>query len=90
MGLAGMVGSISFSMPKIITTGQGGIVVTNNFSIYKNLLRLKNQGRIGLTTGGEDKYISVGYNFKYTNLQAALGLSQLKTLKSYLGMKMAI
>ena len=81
LGTFGNVGCFSFAPNKIITTGQGGIVVTNNKLIYKNLLRLKDQGRIGPTTGGEDTYISVGYNFKYTDLQAALGLSQLKTLK---------
>jgi perosamine synthetase len=81
LGTFGSAGCFSFAPNKIFTTGQGGIVVTNNLTIYKNLLRLKDQGRVGPTTGGEDKYVSVGYNFKYTNLQAVLGLSQLKTLK---------
>ena len=81
LGTFGDVGCFSFAPNKIITTGQGGIVVTNNKLIYKNLLRLKNQGRIGATTGGEDNYISIGYNFKYTNLQAALGLAQLKKIR---------
>ena len=81
LGTFGDVGCFSFAPNKIITTGQGGIVVTNNKSIYKNLLRLKDQGRLGTTTGGEDNYISIGYNFKYTNLQAALGLAQLKKIR---------
>ena len=34
-----------------------------------------------MTTGGEDKYSTIGYNFKFTNLQGALGLSQLSNLK---------
>ena len=82
LGTFGSAGCFSFAPNKIFTTGQGGIVVTNKLSVYKNLLRLKDQGRVGPTTGGEDKYVSVGYNFKYTNLQAVLGLSQLKTLKN--------
>ncbi len=81
LGTFGDVGCFSFAPNKIITTGQGGIAVTNKKTIYKKLLRLKDQGRIGPTSGGEDNYISVGYNFKYTDLQAALGLDQLKKLK---------
>ena len=81
LGTFGDAGCISFAPNKLITTGQGGLVITNNKSIYKKLLRLKDQGRIGQTTGGEDNYISVGYNFKYTNLQASLGLAQLKNLR---------
>ena len=34
-----------------------------------------------MTTGGEDKYSTIGFNFKFTNLQGALGLSQLSNLK---------
>ena len=76
-GNFGIAGSFSFSMPKIITTGQGGMVITNNFQIYKKLLKLKNFGRI---TDGNDVYNSIGYNFKFTDIQATLGLSQLKSL----------
>ena len=48
---------------------------------FKELSKLKDQGRIERTTGGEDNYDKVGYNFKFTNLQSALGLSQLKDIK---------
>jgi perosamine synthetase len=81
LGTFGDVGCFSFAPNKIITTGQGGVVVTNNNLIYKNLLRLKDQGRTGKTIGGEDKYTSIGYNFKFTNIQAAFGLGQLKKIK---------
>ena len=90
LGTFGKVGCFSFAPNKIITTGQGGAIVTNDQLIYKKILRLKDQGRVGPTTGGEDNYISIGYNFKFTNLQASLGLSQLdsiekrvKTLKNH-------
>jgi len=90
LGTFGKVGCFSFAPNKIITTGQGGAIVTNDKSIYKKISRLKDQGRVGPTTGGEDNYISIGYNFKFTNLQASLGLSQLdsiekrvKTLKNH-------
>lgn len=80
LGTFGIAGCFSFAPNKIITTGQGGIVVTNSKSFFKKLKILKDQGRIGPTTGGEDNYISAGYNFKFTNLQASLGLSQIKNL----------
>ena len=73
----GIASSFSFSMPKIITTGQGGMIVTNNFNIYKKIKKLKNFGRI---IDGNDDYKSIGYNFKFTDLQATLGISQLKNL----------
>lgn len=81
LGSFGIAGCFSFAPNKIITTGQGGAVVTNNKNIYKKLKILKDQGRVGPTTGGEDKYVSNGYNFKFTNLQASLGLSQIKNIE---------
>lgn len=82
LGSFGDAGCFSFAPNKIVTTGQGGAIITNNKKIYKNLLKLKDQGRKGPTTGGEDYYDSVGYNFKFTNLQGALGVSQLYSLRS--------
>ena len=55
-------------------------MVTNNIKLFKKLKRLKDQGREGPTTGGEDKYVSIGYNFKFTNLQSSLALSQIKNI----------
>jgi len=81
-GTFGQIGCFSFSPNKIITTGQGGAIITNDKYIYKNLLKLKDQGRIGnVTGGGEDKIISTGYNFKFTNILSAIGLAQLRLLK---------
>ena len=80
LGSFGTAGCFSLAPNKIITSGQGGIVVTNNSELFKKLKILKNQGREGPTTGGEDKYVSVGYNFKFTNLQSSLVISQLKTI----------
>jgi len=80
LGTFGEIGCFSFSPPKIFTTGQGGAIVTNNLKLYKEIIKLKNQGRIGNSDGGEDTFASIGYNFKFTNLQSALGISQLKNL----------
>ncbi len=80
LGSFGLAGCFSFAPNKIITTGQGGVVVTNNRNIYNKLKILKDQGRVGPTTGGEDNYVSSGFNLKFSNLQAALGLSQIKDM----------
>ena len=77
MGLKGDVGSFSFSMPKIITTGQGGALVTNDDEIAGKLRKLKDFGR---TSGGSDIHDSIGYNSKFTEMQAVIGLEQLKKL----------
>ncbi len=77
MGLKGAVGSFSFSAPKIISTGQGGALVTNDDAIAHRLRRLKDFGR---ARGGTDIHDEIGYNFKFTELQAVIGLEQMKKL----------
>lgn len=74
------VGCFSFHGSKTITTGEGGMIVTNNKQIYNTCRILNNHGR----KDKEYKLFTssyVGYKFKMTNLQAALGLSQLKSLE---------
>ncbi len=77
IGLAGAVGSFSFSAPKVISTGQGGALITNDDDIAAKLRRLKDFGRSG---GGNDIHDTIGYNFKFTELQACLGIEQMKKL----------
>jgi perosamine synthetase len=77
VGRAGLVGSFSFSAPKIISTGQGGALITDSDEIAAKLRRLKDFGRSG---GGNDVHDSIGYNFKFTELQAAIGIEQMKKL----------
>ena len=82
LGTYGNAGIISFSPNKTITTGQGGVILTNNDSLETRLRELKDQGRPIRGTGGNDNHESVGYNFKLTNLQAAVGIAQLEKLKT--------
>jgi perosamine synthetase len=77
IGSSGDIASFSFSMPKIITTGQGGCLVTNNDDLALKIKRLKDFGR---DTGGLDYHPYFGINSKFTDLQAVVGLSQFKTL----------
>lgn len=78
IGLKGEIGSFSFSAPKIISTGQGGALVTNNDEIARKLRLLKDFGRAG--GGGNDTHESIGFNFKFTDVQAVIGLEQMKKL----------
>jgi perosamine synthetase len=80
LGTIGDAGCLSFSPFKTITTGQGGAILTNDDKIYARLKELKDQGRPVRGTGGDDVHHSIGYNFKFTNLQAAVGLGQLSYL----------
>ena len=80
LGMLGKTGCFSFSPNKSITTGQGGMIVTNDDELHLELRRLKDQGRPVRGTGGADIHETVGFNFKFTNIQAAVGLAQLKRL----------
>jgi len=78
IGTAGLVGSFSFSAPKIISTGQGGALITNDDEVANKIRRLKDFGRSG---GGNDIHDSIGFNFKFTELQACIGIEQMKKLQ---------
>jgi perosamine synthetase len=76
-GTYGDIACFSLSTPKIISTGQGGFVITNNDDLATHVFRIKNFGR---KSGGTEEYVEFGLNFKFTDLQAVVGLEQLKKL----------
>jgi perosamine synthetase len=78
-GTLGDIGCYSFSPHKIITTGQGGALVTNNDTLGNKIKRLKDFGR---KRGGEDIHNYFGINSKFTDLQAVIGIEQLKKITS--------
>lgn len=84
MGTAGAAGMISFSVPKIITTGQGGCVLTSNDDLALRARGVKDFGR---ERGGVDIHPEFGLNFKFTDLQAAVGVSQMRKLKERVDLK---
>lgn len=73
------IGSFSFSMPKIITTGQGGCLVTNDDKLALKIKKIKDFGRMN---GGMDIHDEFGINSKFTEIQAIMGINQLKTIKT--------
>ena len=80
LGTIGDMGCFSLSPNKIFTSGQGGLLVTNNKKYFDKIKVFKTQGRVGVTSGGDDLHISVGGNFKLSNISAGLALSQLDRL----------
>jgi perosamine synthetase len=76
-GTFGDIGCFSLSTPKIISTGQGGFVVTDNDELASRLWKIKNFGR---KAGGLEEYDIFGLNFKFTDIQAVIGIEQFKKL----------
>lgn len=72
----------SFHPVKNITAGEGGAITTNNKAFYEKLICLRSHGTI---KGKDWKYemCSLGYNYRLTDIQAALGMSQLKKLDNF-------
>lgn len=79
LGTFGNIGSFSFSSPKVITTGQGGALVTDDFGLMDKIRKIKDFGR---ESSGVDSYVTLGYNFKFTDLQAVIGIEQMKKLET--------
>ncbi len=77
VGGFGDAGCFSFFADKTITTGEGGFVVCSDEKIYENLKYLRNQGRL---SAGTFVHPMKGYNFRITDVQAAIGLAQLSKL----------
>lgn len=77
LGTFGKIGSFSFSAPKVITTGQGGAIVTDDPDIIDRVKKIKDFGR---ERSGVDKHIALGFNFKFTDIQAVIGIEQMKKL----------
>jgi len=77
-GSFGDVSTFSFYANKHITTGEGGMILTNNKKIFENILNLKNLyfGK-GLN---RFKHNGIGSNQRFTNLQASIGLAQLENI----------
>jgi perosamine synthetase len=77
LGTLGDCGCFSFSSQKIVSTGQGGAVVTSDEKLAGRMKLLRDFGRL---EGGSDHYLEVGWNFKFTDLQAVVGIEQMRRL----------
>lgn len=87
VGTFGDIATFSFYGNKTITTGEGGMVVTNDDMLAVRVRRLKGQG---LAPYREYWHDIVGYNYRMTNIAAAIGLAQLENAQLFLERKRAI
>lgn len=87
VGVLGDIACFSFNGNKVITTGGGGMVVTNNETWVKKIRYLTTQAK-----DDPVEYIhnAIGYNYRLTNIQAAMGVAQMELLGSYLEKKRQI
>ena len=85
-GGLGDVGCFSFYANKIITCGEGGMVVTNNEQLAKHACALKD---LSFAEGKKRVYLhsEIGYNYRLTNLQAAVGLAQFERIDELVEMR---
>ena len=74
LGTQSNAGCFSLGISKLISTGQGGFVVTRNPQVYEKLKLIKNHGVVDIFT---DTWNQMGFNFKFTDLLASFGLVQM-------------
>jgi perosamine synthetase len=82
IGTFGLVGVLSFNGNKIITTGGGGVVITNSKNIADQVRHLSTVAKI--KNKQELTHDLIGYNYRMPNLNASLGCAQIKKLKTFI------
>ncbi len=85
IGTFGHSAIFSFCQNKIISTGEGGVVVTDSGKIYEKLKLIRSHGRVALSKNyfysiDDSDYTHIGYNFRMSTILTALGLSQLNKI----------
>jgi perosamine synthetase len=96
----GMVGTfgdsamLSFCQNKVITTGEGGALVTDSRDLYEQAKLIRSHGRLEtadyFSSYQSMDYVTLGYNFRLSNITAALGLAQLRKVDAIITMRKAI
>lgn len=84
IGNFGDIATFSFFGNKTLTTGEGGMVFAKDVDLDNKIRKLKNQG---LTSAGSYSHDVVGYNYRMTNIQAAIGLAQVERVDEILKKK---
>jgi len=100
VGTFGDAGIFAFYPNKQITTGEGGMVVTGNSEVARSIAALRNHGRYEFESGSFDsvvepadpwfEHIEVGFNYRLSEMQCALGLAQLARIDAILARREAI
>ena len=87
LGVQGAAGCFSLAPTKIITSGQGGFILTNSAEIRDAVIRLKDHGRLSRAS---DEHPVTGFNFKVTDMQGALAGSQWTKLPDRIARSLAV
>lgn len=87
IGNFGVLGCFSFNGNKIITTGSGGMIVTNSLKLAKKVKFLSEQAK---QPGNNYIHKEVGYNYRMSNIHAAIGLAQLENIEHHINKKILI
>jgi perosamine synthetase len=78
IGAIGLAGCYSFYATKNMTSGEGGMITTNDKQLAEKCRILRNQGQVG-----RYDYKTIGFNYRMTNITAAIGIEQLKKLENF-------
>ncbi len=88
LGTIGHAGTFSFDFVKTITCGEGGVVMTNNQDVYTKADAFTDHGHDHLGVDrGADLHPMLGYNFRISELHAAVGLAQIRKLDTFLAIQ---
>ena len=91
IGTFGDLSVLSFAPNKIITTGEGGAVLTNSKTLHEKLKLIRSHGRLEtsnyFSSSLKPKYVTLGYNWRMPSMIAALGLSQLNRIEKLINMR---
>lgn len=91
VGSFGDAAVFSFCGNKVITTGEGGMIVTDQRDVYERLKLIRSHGRLEtenyFASAKVMDYVALGYNWRMCNIIAALGVSQLKKLSKVIEMR---
>ena len=88
-GSMGKFGAFSFHGTKTLTTGEGGMFVTNDADLYERVLTLSNHGRARAQTK-QFWPDMIGFKYKMSNIQAAIGCAQMERIEELIGRKREI
>ena len=84
VGSFGDLACFSFYANKLITTGEGGMVLSNNKKLTKKIRSLRN---LSFRSDRRFYHTEIGYNYRLTNMQAAIGISQIENLQNHIDIK---
>ncbi len=91
VGTFGHSAMFSFCGNKVITTGEGGMIVTDDSDVHRNLLLIRSHGRLEkenyFESSGSPDYVTLGYNFRMNSMTAALGVAQMKKLDDVIALR---